>query len=140
MFPGIIFQYELMMRGKPKPDGTHFPLQEVIFRTFGSYNPRLVDQSGTYRPEEPPETNYTIKNLQPFTEYEFLVNAWNTLGTAESSWTTTRTLEGSEFFLIGYFITGTYNHLASFLFTKLPTVYFSSCIYEYTESHSYFIK
>jgi len=83
-----------MMRGKPGPDGVNQPLQRVVFRSSGAYNPRPPSdhQSTTL---DPPESNFTQTDLQPFTEYEFLISSANSQGAAQSAWTTVRTLEGS---------------------------------------------
>ncbi|XP_076812806.1 usherin-like isoform X3 [Clavelina lepadiformis] len=97
---GIIIQYEVMMRGIPDETGAHHPLQEVVFRSHGSYNPRPVP-----RPDllaiPPPVNNFTQEGLEPFTEYEFLVSSSNSLGSVESSWARGRTLEGAPVYMPG---------------------------------------
>nr|XP_018671138.2 usherin isoform X1 [Ciona intestinalis] len=91
---GIIHQYEVMMRGKPGPDGAHYPLQKVVFQSHGAYNPWHTSSPG-YNPLPQPKTNFTQNNLQPFTEYEFFVSSSNSLGSVQSPWVTARTLEGT---------------------------------------------
>ena len=91
------------MRGRPDHNGIHSPLQKVIFRTYGSYNPRSVPQP-YYSPVEQPDTNFTVTGLQPFTEYQFLVTSSNTQGSADSPWETGRTLEGGNLFMYLYHI------------------------------------
>lgn len=82
-----------MMRGKPGPDGINDPLQKVIFRDFGAYNPQYVPEE--FKSSiEPPQTNFTVEDLEPFTEYEFLLSSWNSLGSVQSSWKSGRTQEG----------------------------------------------
>ena len=86
------------MRGKPNKDGINDPLQKVIFRDFGAYNPMHDGSSseslGNNIP--PPSTNFTVEDLDPYTEYEFLLSSWNSLGSVQSTWVTGRTLEGGE--------------------------------------------
>ncbi|ESO94175.1 hypothetical protein LOTGIDRAFT_118598, partial [Lottia gigantea] len=89
---GIIIFYELWMQGMPGPNGIRNPESKRVFVSSGQYNPRVVDT-----PEEnalpPPDTNYTVTDLEPFTEYEFQVLAQNDAGKAASPWTVGRTGE-----------------------------------------------
>ena len=81
-----------MMRGSSGSDGVHRPLQRLVFRSSGAYDPR----SSSSNPLNPPESNYTQRGLQPFREYEFFVSSSNKLGSVESPWISARTLEGSK--------------------------------------------
>ena len=80
------------MRGTLRPNGRRDPEATRIFLTAGQYNPRP-----TTAPSEnalpPPLTNYTVKGLDAYTEYEFQVLSENSLGKAASSWVVGRTLE-----------------------------------------------
>ena len=90
------------MRGKPGPDGVHRPLQRRVFQSFGSYNPRPFSST----PINPLVSNFTQENLQPFSQYEFLVSSSNRLGSVESSWATGRTLEGGKWNLLWREVSG----------------------------------
>ena len=80
------------MRGKPDHTGSNNPLQKVVFETYGAFDPR--DPYDFTGPLDPPSTNFTVEDLVPYTEYEFLVTSWNSLGSVRSNWITARTLEG----------------------------------------------
>ena len=60
------------MRGEKKPDGSYDPPASRIFHPGGQYNPRP-----TLSPQEnalpPPDTNFIISGLEPYTLYEFQV-------------------------------------------------------------------
>lgn len=60
------------MRGSIEYDGTRNPPETRIFHPGGQYNP-----APTEMPQEnalpPPDTNFTLSGLKPFTVYEFQV-------------------------------------------------------------------
>jgi usherin len=60
------------MRGEKKPDGSYDPPASRIFHPGGQYNPRP-----TLSPQEnalpPPDTNFIMSGLEPYTLYEFQV-------------------------------------------------------------------
>lgn len=91
---GIILEYRLVMRGNADANGVYNPLQKIIHKTDGYHNPR----SSSDHPTLPkPDSNFTVDNLKPFTEYHFMVSSWNSIGSIESPWIVGRTLEGSMY-------------------------------------------
>ena len=80
------------MRGMLDEFGQRNPPPIRIFHPSGSYIPRPTLNPGE-NAVPPPETNYTMTALEPFTEYEFQVLSENSIGKAASPWTTSRTLE-----------------------------------------------
>ncbi|KAH3846714.1 hypothetical protein DPMN_089016 [Dreissena polymorpha] len=72
MLPGIIIFYELWMRGEVGPDGLRSPPETRIFHPSGQYNPRAT-QNPMENALPPPETQYILSGLVPFTKYEFQV-------------------------------------------------------------------
>lgn len=95
VFVGVLTSYKVLWRGKPDENGIHHPMQAVAFEDYGQDDPRPKIGDG-YTALESLETNFTIEDLEPFTEYQFLVSSANSVGTTESSWETGRTLEGSK--------------------------------------------
>ena len=62
------------MRGDIGPDGIRFPPETRIFHPAGQYNPHP-----TQTPQEnalpPPDTEYVLSGLTPFTLYQFQVSS-----------------------------------------------------------------
>ena len=85
---GIIIFYELWMRGLPDSTGTRLPVESRIFHPAGQYSLLEGDTS-----LDPPDTNYTVTGLQPYTQYEFQVLCENAVGKAASDWVIARTQE-----------------------------------------------
>ncbi|XP_072023400.1 usherin-like, partial [Amphiura filiformis] len=88
----IITHYELFIRGLPDSNGNVDPPETRIFYPAGWYNPRPT-LSPLEDPVDPPATNFTVEDLDPFTQYEFKLTAMNTAGTTESMWAIVRTME-----------------------------------------------
>lgn len=79
----------------PGPDGQANPPAIRIFHPSGKYIPRPTVSPGENE-VPPPETNFTVTGLKPFTEYEFQVLSENSIGKAASLWTRNRTLEAGR--------------------------------------------
>lgn len=62
------------MRGDVGPDNVRFPPETRIFHPSGQYNPRPTQSPGE-NALPPPETEYVLSGLTPFTLYEFQVHA-----------------------------------------------------------------
>lgn len=83
------------MRGEISSEGVHDPEAKRIFHPAGWYNP-LPTLSPQEDPLPPPEMNYTVEDLQPFTVYEFQVLSENSQGKAASEWVSGATLEAGQ--------------------------------------------
>ncbi|XP_077990481.1 usherin-like [Glandiceps talaboti] len=91
---GIITHYELFMRGELDSNGIRDPPETRLFFPAGWYNPRPT-MTPMEVPIDPPATEFTATNLDPYSLYEFKVTSRNGAGTTESVWNSARTLEAA---------------------------------------------
>ena len=71
-------------------DAQRHPPEQRVFHSAGRYDPLTLDPDSDLAP---PETNYTVTDLQPYTVYELRVISENSLGKAPSDWMRARTAE-----------------------------------------------
>ena len=83
------------MRGSLNSDGTRDPEAMRISHPAGWYNP-LPSVNPQEDPLPPPDTNYTVEDLLPYTSYEFQVFSENSQGKAASEWVSGTTLEAGQ--------------------------------------------
>jgi len=90
---GVIIFYELWLKAADAASRAR-----LVFNPSGQFDPL-----GRPTVLPPPETNYTVHGLQPFTRYQLQVVAENALGKTASDFATGRTAEaGTHCMHVGY--------------------------------------
>lgn len=92
------------MRKKLKSAGNFLPPEIRIFQSSGWLSPQPVVESQNENALAPPQTSTTVIDLEPFTEYEFYVQAVNMAGSVSSDWISGRTGEAGKHWLEFYLI------------------------------------
>ncbi|XP_041108645.1 usherin [Polyodon spathula] len=92
---GIIIRYELYMQGPIELGQNHILSERRVFYDSGWFNPQPVVSSANENALMPPQTNTTVRNLEPFAMYRFRVYAVNMAGSTHSEWVSGRTGEAA---------------------------------------------
>ncbi|MGH0120773.1 UNVERIFIED_CONTAM: hypothetical protein FKN15_027139 [Acipenser sinensis] len=92
---GIIIRYELYMQGPIELGQNHILSERRVFYDSGWFNPQPVLSSANENALMPPQTNTTVRDLEPFSMYQFRVYAVNMAGSTHSEWVSGKTGEAA---------------------------------------------
>ncbi|RXN00888.1 Usherin [Acipenser ruthenus] len=92
---GIIIRYELYMQGPIELGQNHILSERRVFYDSGWFNPQPVLSSANENALMPPQTNTTVRDLEPFAMYQFRVYAVNMAGSTHSEWVSGKTGEAA---------------------------------------------
>uniref|UniRef100_W5NGL3 Usherin n=1 Tax=Lepisosteus oculatus TaxID=7918 RepID=W5NGL3_LEPOC len=91
---GIIIRYEVYMRGPIEPGQEDSHHERRVFYDSGWLNPLPIVSSANENALTPPQNSTIVRDLEPFSTYQFRVYSVNMAGGVFSGWSSGRTEEG----------------------------------------------
>lgn len=84
------------MQGPIELGQNHILSERRVFYDSGWFNPQPVLSSANENALMPPQTNTTVRDLEPFAMYQFRVYAVNMAGSTHSEWVSGKTGEAGK--------------------------------------------